>query len=141
MTIQLKRVQKTPIIVLDANAFFVPAQFGIDIFDELQKLLNRTFHAVVLSSTLDELERIADKGPSEMKRRARYALKLAHKCRPLKVSVNTEAPMDDIIIDAASKQKCAVFTNDRQLRNRLRDINVPVIYVRQKSRLEIDGRL
>jgi rRNA-processing protein FCF1 len=34
-----------------------------------------------------------------------------------------------------------VFTNDRQLRNRLRDINVPVIYVRQKSRLEIDGRL
>ncbi|RLI16819.1 nucleotide-binding protein, partial [Candidatus Bathyarchaeota archaeon] len=34
-----------------------------------------------------------------------------------------------------------VFTNDRNLRKRLRNINVPVIYVRQKSRLEIDGRL
>jgi rRNA-processing protein FCF1 len=34
-----------------------------------------------------------------------------------------------------------VFTNDRLLRKRLRDISVPVIYVRQKSRLEIDGMI
>jgi rRNA-processing protein FCF1 len=39
----------------------------------------------------------------------------------------------------ARKCDCPVFTNDRKLRQRLRNINVPVIYVRQKSRLEIDG--
>ncbi len=32
-----------------------------------------------------------------------------------------------------------VFTNDRVLKKRLRDISVPVIYVRQKSRLDVDG--
>ncbi|MCJ7698893.1 nucleotide-binding protein, partial [Candidatus Bathyarchaeota archaeon] len=48
--------------------------------------------------------------------------------------------VDDVIVKVASKGECAVFTNDRQLKKKLRDINVPVIYVRQKSRLGIDGR-
>jgi rRNA-processing protein FCF1 len=46
---------------------------------------------------------------------------------------------DDAIVKVASEWRSPVFTNDRALRKRLRDINVPVIYVRQKSRLEIEG--
>ena len=46
---------------------------------------------------------------------------------------------DDVIVKVAQAWGSPVFTNDRQLRKRLRDISVPVIYVRQKSRLEIDG--
>jgi rRNA-processing protein FCF1 len=48
--------------------------------------------------------------------------------------------VDDAITKVAGRGGCAVFTNDRQLKKKLRDINVPVIYVRQKSRLGIDGR-
>ena len=48
-------------------------------------------------------------------------------------------PTDDVIVKVAKAWNSPVFTNDRQLRKRLRDISVPVIYVRQKSRLEIDG--
>jgi rRNA-processing protein FCF1 len=47
--------------------------------------------------------------------------------------------VDDAIIEAAIELRAVVFTNDRQLRGRLRDISVPVIYLRQKSRLAIDG--
>jgi rRNA-processing protein FCF1 len=44
-----------------------------------------------------------------------------------------------VIVNVAREWGAPVFTNDAELRRRLRDISVPVIYVRQKSRLEIDG--
>jgi len=46
---------------------------------------------------------------------------------------------DDVIARVAKSWNTPVFTNDRALKVRLRDISVPVIYLRQKSRLFIDG--
>jgi rRNA-processing protein FCF1 len=140
MAVQTKPVKKLRII-LDANALFVPVQFKIDILEELKKLLNRNFEPILLSPTRRELERITVEDSPETRKQAGYALKLAEKCTFLEVQQEKNTPTDDLIVQVASKHKYAVFTNDRQLRNRLRDINVPVIYVRQKSRLEIDGRL
>ena len=141
MTIKSKPTRKTPAVILDTNALFVPLKFKIDIFEEMKKILNRNFELVLVSPTLEELERISTQGSLKMRKQAENALKLAEKCRVLKVAHEDGIPVDDLIVQVASNQKYAVFTNDRQLRNRLRDINVPVIYVRQKSRLEIDGRL
>jgi len=42
-------------------------------------------------------------------------------------------------VRVAKKWSSPVFTNDIQLKRKLRDISVPVIYVRQKTRLDIDG--
>jgi rRNA-processing protein FCF1 len=128
-------------IILDANALFVPFQFNIDIFEELKILLNRNFELVLLSPTLHEVQRIASQGSPSMRKKASYALNLAEKCKLLEVNSEAATPTDDLILQVAARCKYPVFTNDRQLRNRLRDINMPVIYVRQKSRLEIDGRL
>ena len=141
MTVKPKPTRRIPAIILDTNALFVPLAFKIDIFEEMRKILNRNFEPVLLSPTLEELERISTCGSPKMRKQAEDALRLAKKCRVLKVPHKDEVPVDDLIVQVASNQKYAVFTNDRQLRNRLRDINVPVIYVRQKSRLEIDGRL
>jgi hypothetical protein len=68
-------------------------------------------------------------------------MKLAEKCTFIEMSRPHSQPTDDVIINAAKEWKAAVFTNDRQLRKRLRDISVPVIYVRQKSRLSVDGMI
>ena len=76
-----------------------------------------------------------------MRKNALYALKLAEKCRYVEVDAPASALADDVIVKVAEEWKSPVFTNDRQLRKRLRDISVPVIYVRQKSRLEIDGMI
>ena len=141
MTAEPKPAKRKLKIILDSNALFVPLQFNIDLFEDLKKLLNRNFELVLLSPTRLELERIATQGSSSMRKNAALALKLAERCKPLDVGQRTGASADDLIVQAAAKYKYPVFTNDRQLRNRLRDINVPVIYVRQKSRLEIDGRL
>jgi hypothetical protein len=141
MTEKPKRTEKTVKVILDSNALFVPLQFKIDIFQELQTLLSVKFETVLVSPIRKELETIAEKGSPKMRKWAAYALKLAEKCVLLEVEEKIACSPDDIIVEVARKCNCPVFTNDRKLRKRLRNISVPVIYVRQKSRLEIDGRI
>ena len=128
-------------VILDSNALFVPLQFKIDIFDRLKQLLEKNYELILLSPVKRELEVLAKKGSPKMRKNTLYALKLAEKCRYVEVDAPASALADDVIVKVAGEWKSPVFTNDRQLRKRLRDISVPVIYVRQKSRLEIDGMI
>jgi rRNA-processing protein FCF1 len=140
MSKMLKADQKTLRIIFDSNALFVPLQFKIDIFQDLKTLLNRNFEPVLISPVRREIEKIAETDSPKMRKEAIYALKLAEKCKLVEVD-DAEGSPDDAVVKAARELHLPVFTNDIQLRRRLRNINVPVIYVRQKSRLEIDGRL
>jgi uncharacterized protein len=126
-------------IILDSNAFFVPLEFKIDIFSEVERLINRNVSFVLLSPVKRELELLANKESPKIRREAAYALKLAEKCQIVGVDKDEKLKTDDIIVKVAKAWNSPVFTNDSQLRRRLRDISVPVIYLRQKSRLEIDG--
>jgi rRNA-processing protein FCF1 len=128
-------------VILDSNALFVPLQFKIDIFNDLKRLLNRNFELILLSPVKRELEALTEKGSPKMRKNASYALKLAEKCKYVEVDDSASTLIDDIIVKIAKEGGFPVFTNDRQLKKRLRDISVPVIYVRQKSRLEIDGMI
>ena len=132
-------MRKKPVkVILDSNAFFVPLQFKIEIFGELEKLLGRNLELILLSPVKQELESLAKKASPKMQKNVLIALKLAEKCRYIEVDSQGSALTDDIIFEIAKEWRSPVFTNDRQLKQRLRDISVPVIYVRQKSRLEID---
>lgn len=141
MTLKSEKPNKRLRVILDSNALFVPLQFHIDIFEELGKLLNRNFEPILLMPVLRELEKLANKSSPKMQKNASYALKLADKCKVVNIDEGDASPPDDVIIKIACEWKCPVFTNDRKLRKRLRDISVPVIYVRQKSHLEIEGRI
>ena len=141
MTIKSQPQKKKTKVILDSNAFFVPLQFKIDIFEELKNLLPTNFEPILLSPVRKELEKLAEKGSPQMRKKASYALKLSEKCTYVQLNDDYACSPDDAILKVAKEWKSPVFTNDRNLRKRLRNINVPVIYVRQKSRLEIDGRL
>ena len=135
-----KYARKEPLkVILDSNALFVPFQFRIDVFSELERLLNRRFELVLLSAVKRELEMLAEKGAPKMRRDACCALKFAERCRLVEVAASISALTDDVIVEVAQEWGAVVFTSDKLLRRRLRDISVPVIYVRQNSRLEIDG--
>ena len=126
-------------VILDSNALFVPLEFKLDVFVEVEHLLNRNVDFVLLSPVKRELEQLATKDSPKIRRQAVYALKLAEKCKYVAVDEGEKLSTDDVIVKVAKAWNSPVFTNDRQLRSKLRDISVPVIYVRQKSRLEIDG--
>ncbi|MGB9675831.1 MAG: PIN domain-containing protein [Candidatus Bathyarchaeales archaeon] len=135
-----KRKKAKVKVILDSNALFAPLQFKIDIFEELRNLLKANIEPILLSSVRRELGKLAEHGAPNMRKKAAYALRLAENCKLVERSGDFISPDDDIV-EFASKWKIPVFTNDRILRRRLRNISVPVIYVRQKSRLEIDGRI
>jgi rRNA-processing protein FCF1 len=126
-------------VILDSNALFVPLEFKLDIFVEVEHLLNRNVDFVLLSPVKRELEQLTTKDSPKIRREAAYALKFAQKCKYVAVDEDEKLSTDDAIVKVARAWNSPVFTNDRQLRRKLRDISLPVIYVRQKSRLEIDG--
>jgi rRNA-processing protein FCF1 len=128
-------------VILDSNALFVPLEFKMDIFEELRRLLNRNLEFILLSSVKRELEMLAAKDSPKIRREAFFALKLAEKCKYVPVEKDEKLTTDDAIAKVAKNWNSPVFTNDIKLKKKLRDISVPVIYVRQKSRLDIDGMI
>lgn len=128
-------------VILDSNFLFIPLQFRIDIFEAMKNLLNRKHELTVLSTTLNELRVLAQRGTPKLRKQAEMALKLAERCRVIAVRKSEDESSDDVILRVARKWKCPVATNDRTLRQRLRDISIPVIYMRQKSRLELEGSI
>ena len=124
---------------MDSNAFFAPLEYKIDIFVELEKSLNRNYEPILLSPVKHELETLAQKDSPKTRKNATFALSLAEKCTFVEVPQKHKEQTDDAIIRIAKQWNAPVFTNDKELRQKLRDISMPVIYVRAKSRLEIDG--
>lgn len=128
-------------VILDSNFLFIPSQFTIDIFEELGNVLNRSFEPILLSPTITELQRVSESRSQKLQKHVTIALKLAAKCRRINVEKDPKESYDDLILRVASKEKWCVATNDRTLRRRLRKENVPVIYLRQKTHLTVEGEI
>jgi len=132
--------KKQPLrIIVDSNALFVPLQFKIDIIAEIERLIKRSFELILLSPVKRELETLAKRSAPKMRKNAAFALHLAEKCTYVNVSLKPDEPTDEAILRIAQDWRVPVFTNDKLLKEKLRDISIPTIYVREKSRLEIDG--
>ncbi len=126
-------------VILDSNFLFVPFQFQVDIFEELANLLNQRFEPIILSSTLRELWGLAKSDFSKEQKQALLALKLAERCRVVSVEKGFGESYDDVIVRVASEWKIPVATNDKELRRRLRSLGLPLIFLRQKRRLILQG--
>lgn len=125
-------------VILDSNFLMAPFQFHIDIFEELEYLLQKKVDFIVPSSVKLELTSISSRG-GEGAAEASLALQLASRCRVVDVTLQPQETVDDAIVKAAQKLGAVVATNDIELKKRLRDINVPVVYLREKSKLEVEG--
>ena len=122
-------------VLLDTNGLMVPGEFGVDIFEELERLGYRRF--LVLRPVLRELEALARLADSRRDRiAARIGLLLAEGCE----IVETSGGADDALLDLALKTGAAVFTNDKELKKKLSTRGVTVIHLRQRRRLEIANR-
>ena len=133
--------KETVKVIIDSNFFFVPSQFKLDIFEELGKLLGQQFDPILLSPTKNELQEMSRKGSPKIRKQASLALKFAEKCRIVSVEKDLRETHDDVVVRVAAEWKCPVATNDRELRKKLRNIGVPVIFLRQRRRLELEGEI
>jgi len=116
----------------------VPFQFNLDVFQEIEFLLQKKVDFIVPSAVKSELTSLSTRG-GEGAAEASLALQLASRCRVVEVTLETNETVDDAIVKASQKLGAVVATNDIELKNRLKLLKVPVVYLRDKSKLEVDG--
>jgi rRNA-processing protein FCF1 len=68
-----------------------------------------------------------------------FALGFTDICEVMEESLGPGETVDDSILRIALERRFNVATNDTELRKRLRKVGIPVVFLRQKNHLEIDG--
>lgn len=126
-------------IIVDSNFLMIPPQFHLDIFSELKRALNRNIKVIIISPVYDELKKISLIDIPKYRKQAELTLKLIESFEIMNVKPDKDETVDDLIVRLAKEWNCPVATNDRKLRQKLRDINVPIIYLRQRTHLEVEG--
>ena len=114
-------------VLLDANFLTLPVQFHIDIFSEIKKIIPDV-RFVTITQVVNELKKMDDKA-------AKFGLQLLS----IVEVDDEEGNADDALLSYAEKNNAVVCTNDRELKKRCLNKKVPVIFMRKKKILEIQG--
>jgi rRNA-processing protein FCF1 len=124
-------------IILDTNFLLIPAQFGVDIFSEIERIMDKPYELCIVDSTLDELEKIQKTASGRDKRAAALALQLITKkgIKALKTEKNLNT--DKLIVELSKSLDCLVATQDRALKRILKQKNTKLIVLRQKRFLKV----
>lgn len=128
-------------VVLDTNFLTVPARFGVDIFSEAERILDRRLEFVVLRSVVQELERKQAMASRTEVKQFRVALSLVDRCRVEETEPDDDQSVDDQLLEHTKSIGGVLATNDRDLRDRAVSLGVPVLILRSKKRLEFVGTL
>lgn len=129
-------------VIMDTNFLTVPAQFGVDVFSEAERVLERGLEFVLLNSVLDEIKSKLERASRTEARMFRVALDLVERCTIVSVDDTTKrSPVDDQLLDYARSVKGVLATNDRELRERANSKGIPVLLLRGKKYLELDGSI
>lgn len=135
-------MKKTWLVLVDTNFLLVPGQFGVDIIGELNRILDVKFEVVVPNVVLDELNVIERKAKGKDLMAVRMAKKLVERFKVVEIGKFGEKPTDTQIYEFAVKNSnVVVCTNDKLLKKKLRERGIPVVYLRQKKILELEGVL
>ena len=130
------------IVVLDTNILTVPAQFGVDIFTETERVIERNIEFIVLESVVKELERKLEAAVRTERFKFRTALDFVERCTVVELDdVSRIKPVDDQVLEYACSVSGVVATNDKELRERSLAQGVPVLFLRGKKRLELQGSI
>lgn len=117
-------------VVFDTNALLMPAEHGVDVFDEVERLVGG-FEAVVPMEVANEVESLGVSGGG-------VARELLERCRVVDVDGDDgDVDYADDAVVAAAEDADAAVTNDSELKNRLLKAAVPVIHLRGDNRLGV----
>ena len=103
---------------MDTNFLMIPAQYRIDVFEGIKRLVNEPYQLCIFSQSKDELGKIAP-GKGKHSQAAKAALELIKQknLKTLQISSN-ESYIDSIILEHAS-EKDIVCTQDKALKRQL----------------------
>ena len=120
-------------IILDTNFLLIPAQFRVDIFEEIKRIADFPYQLCILDKTIDELKKIQKEQRGKHKAAVRLALQLVRR-KPVKVIKTTSNKLVDDLLVEHSKKGAIIATQDIGLKRRLKK---PYIVLRQKKYLTL----
>ncbi len=119
-------------VLVDTNGLMVPAQHGIDVFEELKRL--GFDECLVPSAVIDEMEALKAKLRGNDRMALSVATALAKRC----MIVDAPGSADDVLAALAKEMDAAVFTNDATLRKRLKKEGVKTVFMRSRHMLAME---
>jgi rRNA-processing protein FCF1 len=122
-------------VILDTNILLVPAQFSVDIFSEIDRLVAESHELCVLDKTLDELNQVAKTADTGKDKRAAMLGIAFVAGKKMKVLATKEGHPDDIIVELSERGKQIVATQDMNLKRRLKEKGVSVLTMRSQTHL------
>ena len=131
---RLCRDRKERIVILDTNALMMLFEFSIDLEAELNRFLG-SYCIFVPTIVLDELRLLSEKGKGKKKIIAKSALTLSknYKCMQTRLT----GSVDESLISLAKENDGIVLTNDKELRKKLKEMDLKVIFLRAKKKLSM----
>jgi len=126
------------LIILDTNFMLLPGQLLIDIFTQIEQLMEYPYELCIFDKTMKELEKIIKTGNTQDKRAAKLALLLIKQKGLKSIRSFSRKGVDDLIV-AKSGSDVIVATQDQELRKRLKEKNIKIITLKQKKYLRFEG--
>lgn len=123
-------------IILDTNFLLIPYQFKVDIFSEIDRILDTKYKICILDKTIQELKNLVEKTKGKDKKAAKLALKLIEHRKP-KIIKAEISYVDKAILKIVNKTDYIVATQDKELKKALQTKAIPIIVLRQKRYLQL----
>ena len=117
-------------IILDTNFLLIPGQFKVDIFSEIQRIIEFKYKLYVLTGTIDELNGIVEKQRGKNREAAKLALALIKKFKIQEIPTE-KGHVDRILKKEAENPNTIIATQDLALKRNLKN----VIFLRQRHYL------
>jgi rRNA-processing protein FCF1 len=124
-------------VIIDTNFLLIPGQFKVDIFSEIERVMQEPHEVYIVEKTMEELQRIVMAAGRDDKFAAKLAQVLVTQ-KGLKRLASSKGlkTADDDIVDI-SDENTYVATQDAILRKRVKAKGAKTIGLRQKKYLAV----
>ncbi|MBN1329714.1 MAG: PIN domain-containing protein [Candidatus Heimdallarchaeota archaeon] len=127
-------------VVLDTNILIFISDGKFNIQSEIERIFPQKHEIVILTACLKEMDYLIKKKP-QMSRHKKFIEKFLPTIKLIDFDPENITETDKKIVAYAEKYTDSVIvaTNDVELKNLLRNQNLPVIFVRTFNHLELVG--
>ena len=125
-------------VFIDTNFFMIPFQFNIDILEEFKRILPN-YKLVTTKFVLNELNGLKNNSKGKVRLAAGLGLKIAqsNEIEVRDIPLNDGESVDDALIRISK----VLATNDANLRKKAKKKGIPLVILRQRKYLAVEGYL
>lgn len=125
-------------VFIDTNFFMIPFQFNIDILEEFKRILPN-YKLVTTKFVLNELKGLKNNSKGKVRLAAGLGLKIAQfdEIEVRDIPLNDGESVDDALIRISK----VLATNDANLRKKAKKKGIPLVILRQRKYLAVEGYL